>query len=45
MAMDEELDFLVRDCQAEPGVTDSKDSKEKLQIIEKGFLFSIHTIF
>lgn len=34
MAMDEELDFLVKDCFAEPG--SAAKTEEKLQLIEAG---------
>lgn len=37
MAMDEELDFFVKDCFAEPGTNNGKlVSSEKLQLIEAG---------
>ncbi|KAI1711166.1 PAN domain-containing protein [Ditylenchus destructor] len=36
MAMDEELDFFVKDCFAEPGVTNASRTDEKLQLIEAG---------
>ncbi|KAI6210434.1 hypothetical protein M3Y96_00327600 [Aphelenchoides besseyi] len=35
MAMDEELDFFVRECTAEPGSPDARED-EKLQLIEDG---------
>lgn len=33
--MDEELDFFVKDCFAEPGASPTK-TNEKLQLIEAG---------
>lgn len=39
MAMDEELDFIVKDCFAEPGTSSNKvASSEKLQLIEAGYV-------
>ena len=35
MAMDDQLDFFVRECTAEPGSSSSRDD-EKLQLIEEG---------
>jgi hypothetical protein len=40
MAMDEELDFFVKNCYAEPGITPAAVAKpeanERLQLIEEG---------